>query len=356
MNEKTLALLKECINTISPSGFEDNAAKLWKDQAKAFADEVHGDRHGNSFAIVNKGGNPKVMLASHVDEIGVMISQITDEGYLFFTTIGSWDNQVLPGQRVQIHGKNKTITGVVGRKPMHLMEDEDKKKVVKPEDLWIDIGVSDKQEADGLVEVGSPGVLVSPFERLQGNIVAARGFDNKSGVFVVLEAARKLADLKIQAEVHVIATVQEEVGPMPRGAITSAYDINADVGIAVDVGWATDTPMMNTEKRKVGETKLGGGPILSRALDINPVLLKKMKEVAEANDIPYQVVGAPSGTGTDAYAIQLTRSGVATGLISIPNRYMHSPCELVSLTDLDNSINLVVKTVEGIHEENFELF
>ncbi len=354
MNEKTLEFLEEYVNTISPSGFEEKAAKLWKDEAQIFADDVHGDRHGNSFAVVNKGGNPTVMLAGHTDEIGIMISQINDEGYLFFTTIGGWDNQVFPGQRVQLEGKNGTITGVIGRKPIHLMEEEDKKEVVKPENLWIDIGVSDKEEAKELVEVGSPGVLGYSFERLQGNIVAARGFDDKSGGFVVLEAARKLSDLQPQAEVHAVATVQEEIGL--RGAITSAYGINPDVGIAVDVGFATDTPMMDKEKRKVGETKIDSGPILSKGPNINPVLLKKMEETAETNNIPYQVVGAPGGTGTDANAIQLTRSGVATALISIPNRYMHSPCELVSLADLDHIIDLIAKTVETIHEEKYELF
>jgi len=354
MKKEIVSFLEKYVNTISPSGFEDPAAKLWKKEAGQFADEVHGDRHGNSFAVVNKGGSPRVMLAGHTDEIGVMVSQITDDGYLFFAPIGGWDNQVLPGQRVRLRGKDETIIGVIGRKPIHLLEKEERKKVIKIEDLWIDIGVEDKEEAEELVGVGTPGVLDYSFQRLQGNLAAARGFDDKGGGFVVLEAARKLSELNPSAEVHAVATVQEEIGL--RGAKTSAFGINPEVGIAVDVGHATDTPMMDKEKRKVGDTKINGGPILSRGANINPILLEKMEEVAAKNGIPYQMVGAPRGTGTDANAIQLTRAGVAAGLMSIPNRYMHSPCEIVSLTDLDNLIALMAKTVNEIDKDEFELF
>ncbi len=354
MKKETVATLENYVNTISPSGFEGEAAKLWKREAEDFADEVHGDRHGNSFAVVNRGGSPRVMLAGHTDEIGLMVSQITEEGYLHFTTIGGWDPQVLPGQRVKLRGKEGTLTGVIGRKPIHLLEKEDREKVVKPEEMWIDIGADDKEEAEGLITIGSPGVLDYEFTHLQRDLVAARGFDDKSGGFVVLEAARKLAGLNPQAEIHSVATVQEEIGL--RGAITSAYGVAPDVGIAVDVGFATDTPMMDAEKRKVGDVKMGDGPILSRGPNINPKLLDKIQAVAAENEIPYQVVGAPKGTGTDANAIQLTRSGVATALISIPNRYMHSPCEIVSLNDMENIIDLIAFTVESIADEGFELF
>ncbi|MCF7875736.1 M42 family metallopeptidase [Candidatus Bipolaricaulota bacterium] len=354
MQKKTVDFLEEYVNTISPSGYEDQAARIWKDEAGDFADEVRGDLHGNSFAVVNKGGDPKVMLAGHTDEIGLMVSQITDGGYLFFNTIGGWDNQVLPGQRVRIRGKEEEIIGVVGRKPIHLLEEEERKKVVKTEELWIDIGVEDKEEAEELVEVGSAGVLDYSFEKLQGDLVAARGFDDKSGGFVVLEAARRLAELEPKAEIHAVATVQEEIGL--RGARTSAFGIDPDIGIAVDVSFATDTPSMDKEKRKVGEAEMNGGPLLSRGPNINPVLFDKMIEVAEEKEISYQVTGAPGGTGTDANAIQVTRGGVATGLVSIPNRYMHSPCEVVSLKDLENIVELIAQTVNTIDGDNFEPF
>ncbi|MFP4136687.1 MAG: M42 family metallopeptidase [Candidatus Acetothermia bacterium] len=354
MKKKTIEFLENYVNTISPSGFEDPAAELWKKEAREFADQVKGDLHGNSFAVVNKGGSPRVMLAGHTDEIGLMVSQITKEGYLFFNTIGGWDTQVLPGQRVRIRGPEKEVIGVIGRKPIHLLEKEEKEKVVKPEDLWIDIGAEDKEEAEELVEVGSAGVLDYSFEELQGDLVAARGFDDKSGGFVVLEVARKLAEMNPEAEIHAVATVQEEIGL--RGAQTSAFGIDPDIGIAVDVSFATDTPSMDKEERKVGEAKINGGPLLSKGPNINPVLFRKMVQVAKENEISYQVTGAPGGTGTDANAIQLTRGGVATGLVSIPNRYMHSPCEVVSLSDLEDIIELIALTVNEVADEEYEPF
>lgn len=354
MKGETVDFLEKYVNAISPSGFEDKAAKIWKEEARQFADEVRGDLHGNSFAVVNEGGSPRVMLAGHTDEIGLMVSQISEGGYLFFNTIGGWDSQVLPGQRVRLRGKEKDVIGVVGRKPIHLLEEEERKNVVKPEDLWIDIGVEGEDEARELVEIGTPGVLDYSFNRLQGDLVTARGFDDKSGGFVVLEVARELAMLNPQAEIHAVATVQEEIGL--RGAQTSAFGIDPDIGIAVDVSHATDTPSMEKEKRKVGEAEMGEGPILSRGPNINPVLLKRMIDVAESEDISYQMAGAPGGTGTDANAIQLTRGGVATGLVSIPNRYMHSPCEVVSLNDLENIIELIASTVDQIEGETYEPF
>lgn len=354
MKKSTLQFLQSYVDAISPSGFEGNAAQLWKEEAKTFADEVHGDVHGNSFAVVNKGGSPRLMMAGHTDEIGLMVSQITEEGYLFFNTIGGWDSQVLPGQRVRIEGINDQIIGVIGKKPIHLLEEEERKKVVKPEKLWIDIGAEDKEEAEQLVEIGSPIVLDYSFETLQGDIVAARGFDDKGGGFVVLEAARKLARMNPSAEIHAVATVQEEIGL--RGARTSAFGIDPDVGVAVDVGFATDTPMMNEEKRKVGETEMGEGPIISRGPNINPKLFDRFTRTADAENIPYQVISAPGGTGTDANAIQVNKSGVAAGLLSIPNRYMHSPCELVNTSDLNHIVDLLAAMTIGIEEEDFQPF
>ncbi|MFB6290812.1 MAG: M42 family metallopeptidase [Candidatus Bipolaricaulia bacterium] len=354
MRSETVDFLEKYVNTLSPSGYEDEAAKIWKEEAKEFADEVRGDLHGNSFATVNKGGSPRIMLAGHTDEIGLMVNQITEDGYLFFNTIGGWDNQIFPGQRVQLRGKEREVIGVVGRKPIHLLEEEERKEVVKPENLWIDLGVQGEEEAKELVEVGSPGVLDYSFQKLQGDRVTARGFDDKSGGFVVLEAARELAKLNPRAEIHAVATVQEEIGL--RGAQTSAFGINPDIGIAVDVSHATDTPLMDKEKRKVGVAEIDEGPILSRGPNINPVLLKKLVAVAEEEGIPYQMASAPGGTGTDANAIQLTRGGVATGLVSVPNRYMHSPCEVVSLNDLNSIIKLVASTVNQVEGETFEPF
>jgi len=288
------------------------------------------------------------MLAGHTDEIGFMISYIDDNGFLYFRGIGGWDPQVLPGQRVWIMTGAGRLTGVIGRKPIHLLEEEERKKVVKFEDLWIDIGAKDKEEAEKLVSIGDPIVLAYGFEELRNGIAASRGFDDKSGAFVVLEAARMLAQLAPQAEVYAVATVQEEVGL--RGARTSAFGIDPKVGIAVDVGFATDTPGMDKEKKKVGEAKMGKGPIIARGPNINGKLFELLVETAKDKKIPYQLEGAPRGTGTDANAIQLTRAGVATGLVSIPNRYMHSPCELVNLEDMENIYKLLAYTVEQIDD------
>jgi len=336
------------METVCPSGFEESISRVWREEADRFADRIWVDMHGNSFAVVNEGGSPRVMLAGHADEIGLMITYIDENGYLSFTGIGGWDTQVLPGQRVRVQGKDGPVLGVIGRKPIHLLESEEQKKVVKFENLWIDIGAKDKDEASSLVEIGDPAVIDYGFAELRNNLVVARGFDDRVGAFVVLEAARLLAAMKPKAAVYAVATVQEEVGL--RGARTSAFGIDPQVGIAVDVGFATDTPGMGEEKKKVGEVMMGKGPIIARGPNINPKLFELFVKIAKEQKIPYQIEGAPRGTGTDANAIQLNRAGVATGLISIPNRYMHSPCEIVHLDDLENIAKLIAHTIAAIEE------
>jgi len=349
MDQRSLEFLKRYMETISPSGFEEEASRVWREEAARFADRTWVDVHGNSFAVVNEGGSPRVMLAGHTDEIGFMITYIDENGYLYFRGIGGWDPQVLPGQRVWIKTKSGRISGVIGRKPIHLLRDDARKKVVQMEDLWIDIGAKDKKEAEELVSIGDPAVLAYGFEELRNGLVISRGFDDKSGAFVVLEAARLLAELKPKAAVYAVATVQEEVGL--RGARTSAFGIDPKVGIAADVGFATDTPGMDKEKKQVGELKVGKGPIISRGANINRKLFELLVETAEELKIPYQVEGTPGGTGTDANVIQLTRAGVATALVCIPNRYMHSPCELVSLHDLENAAKLIAHAVAKIEDD-----
>jgi putative aminopeptidase FrvX len=348
MERQTKEFLKRYMETISPAGFEAEASRVWREEAERFAARTWVDLHGNSFALVNEGGSPRVMLAGHTDEIGLMISYIDDKGFLFFRGIGGWDPQILPGQRVWIKARAGRVSGVIGRKPIHLLEEEERKKVVKLEELWIDIGAKDKQEAESVVSVSDPAVLAYGFEELRGNLAAARAFDDKCGAFVVLEAARLLTRLNPKGEVYAVATVQEEVGL--RGAKTSAFGIDPKVGIAVDVGFASDTPGMETDKRKVGDLRVGRGPIITRGPNINEKVFELLVEVAIEKKIPYQVEGWPKETGTDANAIQLTRAGVATGLISVANRYMHSPCELVSLEDLENAARLLAYTVERIDE------
>lgn len=348
MEKERVEFLRRCMETVCPSGFEEEISHVWRKEADRFAERTWADSHGNSFAVVNEGGTPRVMLAGHADEIGLMITYIDDNGYLSFAGIGGWDPQVLPGQRVWIQGMTGPILGVIGRKPIHLLEEEERKKVVKIEDLWIDIGAKDKEDVASLVEIGDPAVLDYSFAELRNDLVVSRGFDDRVGAFLVLEAARLVAAMNPKASVYAVATVQEEVGL--RGARTSAFGIDPQVGIAVDVGFATDTPGMDKEKKKVGEVTMGKGPIIARGPNINPKLFKLFVETAKEKKIPYQIEGAPRGTGTDANAIQLCRAGVATGLISVPNRYMHSPCEIVHLGDLENIARLIAHTVVRIDE------
>jgi len=354
MEQRSFEFLKRLMETVSPSGYEGEAARVWTEEAETFADRVWTDAHGNAYALVKGGGSPRVMLAGHMDEIGLMVTHIDDQGFLYFRPIGGWDPQILQGQRVWVRTREGKIPGVIGKKPVHLIKQEERDKVTKIEDLWVDIGVKNKEEAEKLVQIGDPVVLAYGFEEFRNNLVMARGFDDKAGAFVVPEAARLLSQLKPKAEVYAVATVQEEVGL--RGARTSAFAIDPKVGIAVDVEFATDFPTMDAEKKRIGEVKMGGGPVIVRGANINPKMFELLVSVAEEGEVPHQLVGAPAGTGTDANVIQLTRAGVATGLLGVPNRYMHSPCEIVSLSDLENTYKLMAHAVARIDETvGFEL-
>jgi len=345
VQNKSEDFLQRLMATISPSGYEDEAARVWQDEARQFADQVYVDAHGNAVAVVNPNGSPRVMLAGHMDEIGFTITHIDEQGFLHFAPIGGWDPQIAQGQRVTIRTKNGPVRGVLGKKAIHLLTEEERRKVVKLEDMWIDIGAASAEEARQLVAIGDPVVLAWGFEFLRNGLAVARGFDDKAGAFVVLEAARLLAASNPRAAVYAVATVQEEVGL--RGASTATYDIAPQVAIAVDVGHATDSPGMGDAKN-MGEAKLGHGAIISRGANINPKLFELMVAAAEAEGIKYQVKAAPRGTGTDANAMQLIRGAKATGLVSIPNRYMHSPVEIVSLDDLEACYRILAATVSRI--------
>ncbi|MCS6902813.1 MAG: M42 family metallopeptidase [Candidatus Bipolaricaulota bacterium] len=349
METRSLEFLKRLLATISPSGYEDEAAHVWAAEAKTFADEVRTDTQGNVIAVVHKGGKPRVMLAGHMDEIGFMITHIDDQGFLYFGQIGGWDPQIAQGQRVWIRTATGRVLGVIGKKPIHLLKEEERTKVTKTDELWIDIGAKDRAEAEKLVRIGDPVVVDYGFAELRNGLVVSRGFDDKAGAFTVLEAGRLLAKLNPKAEIHIVATVQEEVGL--RGAHTSAFGIDPLVGIAVDVGFATDFPTMADEQKRLGIAKVGQGPLIARGPTYNHKVVQLLLETAQAHKIPYQMHAEPRGTGTDAYAMQMTRAGIAAGLVSIPNRYMHSPCEIVSLADLENAYTLIAHTVAQIDEK-----
>jgi endoglucanase len=286
------------------------------------------------------------MFAGHYDEIGFQVSYIDDKGFLWIQALGGWDPQIAQGQRVQIMTKKGIVRGVIGKVAIHMQTPEQRKQVTEIKDLWVDVGAKDKKDAEKMVEVGDPLVVAYGFEELANGLAAGRAFDNRAGAFVVLEAARQLAKLNPSAEIHAVATVQEEIGL--RGATTAAYGIDPDIGIAVDVTFATDHPNMGEAMKRENLIELGKGPVLTRGPNINAKLFDLLVKTAKSEKIPYQVSAEPRGTGTDANAIQLNRAGVVSGLVSIPLRYMHSPCELISLNDLELCAKLLAKSVEKI--------
>lgn len=346
MRKESLEFLKALLEAPSPSGYEQPAMKVVREYVSPFADEVRTDVHGNLIAALNPSGSPRVMLAGHCDQIGMMVRYITDEGFIHFAAIGGIDTAVLAGARVLIHTKNGPIPGVVGRTAIHILPPDEQSKLPRIEKLWIDIGAKDKKAADKLVTIGDPITFDLPVTMLQQDLLAAPGVDDKIGGHVCMEALRLLAADRPSCAVFAVATVQEELGL--RGAITSAYHINPDVGIAVDVTHTTDYP--NSEKSKIGDVTLGKGPVLDRGANINPRLWELLLDTAKRAKIPVQLLAAPRATGTDANAIQLSRGGVATALVGIPNRYMHTPSEIISLGDAEKAAKLIAATVKSIDQ------
>lgn len=337
MRKDSEKFLEALLNAPSPSGFEQPAAKIFRNRVKNHVDEVTRDVHGNSFAILNPKAEFKFMLAGHIDEIGLMINHIDDDGYIYTIQIGGMDTSLLIGQRVKIVTKKGEVFGVIGRKAIHLMEPEDRKKAVTMDKIWVDIGASSRKEAEKVVSIGDPMVIDVQYRRLRNDKIVSRATDDKVGAFIVAEVMRALSKKKLNVSVIGVATVQEEVGL--RGAITSSYSARPDAGIAIDVGFASDHP--DSDAKKIGDIKVGKGPILDRGPTINPVLLNDLFETAKELKLPYQVCAESSRGRTDANALQLSRGGVAAGLIGIPNRYMHSPVEVISLDDLDTAVKLI---------------
>ena len=346
MRETSYDFLQRLLSTPGPSGNEGAAAKAWREEAEKFA-EVRGDRMGNSFATLNAGGSPRVMLSGHIDEIGLMITHIDDQGLLRFTGVGGWDPQVLVGQRVRIQTAGGKVPGVIGKKAIHVMEAEERKKVSEIKSLWIDIGAKDGDEAKGMVRVGDAGVLDQDLLELPNGRIASRSLDNRMGAFVVLEALRLLSEEdEIAAEVVAVASVQEEIGLY--GARGAAFGLDPDAAIAADVTHATDTP--GVSKSENGDHSLGSGPVIGRAAVLSPIVTEGLIAAAEEAGISYTLEAGSRSTGTDADAIHFSRAGIATGLVACPNRYMHSPNEMVELEDLENCARLIstyVKTLDG---------
>jgi endoglucanase len=344
MQEASLAFLKNLLQNPSPSGFEQPVQDVVRAWAKPLADEVRTDRHGNVLAVVHPTGQPRIMLAGHCDQIALMVEHIDDNGFLYVQPIGGWDMQILLGQNLTVWTASGPVNGVVARRAPHLMTGDERNKVPQFTDIWVDIGVKDKKEAESLVTLGDPVTFALGFRDLRNGLAVSPGMDDKVGLWVVMETLRLLKGRQIEPAVYCVSTVQEEVGL--RGATTSAYGIHPHIGIAVDVCHATDTP--GNDKKSIGETKLGSGPAVFRGPNINPRVFTRLQETAQAHEITVQIRGVPRATGTDANVMQLSRDGVATGLIGIPNRYMHSPVEVVSLDDLDHAAQLLAEFCAGV--------
>jgi putative aminopeptidase FrvX len=351
MEQSSYDFLKRLLDAPGPSGFETAAARVWRAEAESFADRVDVDVSGNSSAVLGTGG-PRVMLAGHIDEIGLMITHVDEEGFLYVDGIGGWDPQVLIGQRIRFLTRSGPVVGVVGKKPIHLMKPDEKEKAAKLQDLWVDVGARDRAAAlERGIRVGDPGVVDCTLVELGGGLIASRAVDNRIGAFVVLEVLRALdAGSRPGAEVVAVATTQEEIGFHGGGARASAYALDPRVALVVDLTFSTDAP--GIEKKQVGEHKLGSGPVLARGSAIHPLVFERLAETAEAEGIPYTIQASPRFTSTDADAIYLQRAGVATGVVSIPNRYMHSPNEVVSTDDIDATIRLMAAFCRGLKSDD----
>jgi len=346
MRTRSKEFLISLLETASPSGFESAVQRIWLDYVSAFADETNSDSWGNCFAVVNPHGSPRILLGGHADEIGFMVKYISDDGFVYFQGIGGVDATLVRGQRVWIHNRKGLVSGVVGQLAIHLQENDHKKKVPELHDMIIDIGAKNRREAEKRVRVGDAITYQSTVLHLTESVIAARGCDNRVGIFCVAEALR-LVSKKLTDQSNVttkgpcviaLSTIQEENGLY--GATMAGYSLKPDVAVIVDVTHATDTPL--NDKKKHGDIRLGKGPVLSVGSSNHPKVNAILENVARSDKIPYQIEINPRFSGTDADAIFLQRGGIPCASLGIPNRYMHTPVEVVDLSDIENTIQLLV--------------
>jgi endoglucanase len=331
----TPVILDKLLRAGAPSGYEGPAAEIWR-EAAAFA-ELSTDGIGSSIARVGEA-SPLLAVVGHIDEIGLIITHIDEKGFLWFAPVGGWDPQILVGQRVEVRGKNGPVLGVAGRKPIHLLEADQRKKVVELKSMHIDIGASDQDEAAELIRVGDPVVIAAEPMPVAGERLVSRAMDNRLGAYVALESLRRCAEGDGPGgSFAAVAAVQEEIGLF--GARTAAFEVRPDIAIAVDVTHATDAP--GVDEKEIGSHPFGSGPAIGRGSTLSPKVFELLVETAEAEGIPYSISASGRGTSTDADVLQISRSGIPTGLVSIPLRYMHSPVEMVDLRDVEAAVELL---------------
>ena len=341
MNSEAKSFLENLLNAPGVSGYEEPVQKVVEEYTSSFADKVERDLHGNLILVKNPDAPIRVMLAGHCDQIGLIVSFIDESGFLFVQTIGGWDPQQLVGQRMTVWTATGPIAGVIARKPIHLLDESERKQVVKTKDLWIDIGATDKEDAESIVNIGDSVTLQ---QEMRNGFANAPAMDDRTGVWVVVEAFRRAAEQGIDVGLFTVSTVQEEIGL--RGAKTAAFGIDPHIGVAVDVTHATDCPTI--DKRQRGNINLGDGPVIYRGPNMNPKVAAKLLEIGDQKEIPYQVAALGRAAPNDSNSLQVTRAGVATGLMAVPNRYMHSAVETIHLDDLDHGAQLLSEFVKAI--------
>jgi putative aminopeptidase FrvX len=338
-------LLDKLLRAGAPSGYEGPAAEVWR-QAASFA-EVSTDGIGSSIARVGEG-SPLLAVVGHIDEIGLIVTHVDEKGFLWFAPVGGWDPQILVGQRVEIRGKEGSVLGVAGRKPIHLLEPDQRKKVVELKSMHIDIGAADHEEAEALVRVGDPVVIAAEPMPVAGGRLVSRAMDNRLGAYVALESLRRCAEGKGPGgSFAAVAAVQEEIGLF--GARTAAFQVRPEIAIAVDVTHATDAP--GVDEKEIGSHPFGSGPAIGRGSTLSPHVFELLVETAEAEGIEYSISASGRGTSTDADVLQISRAGIPTGLVSIPLRYMHSPVEMVDLRDVEATVKLLAAFGERLSSD-----
>jgi endoglucanase len=339
--------LRSLLGSRGPSGYETAPAAAWRAAAQRFAEDVSVDIMGTSLARV-PGKEPEgltVAIVGHIDEIGLIVTHVDDKGYLYFIGVGGWDAQILVGQRVEITTRDGIVPGVVGRKPIHLLKDEDRKRAVELKDLHIDVGARDGDEAKGMVRIGDVAVIAAEPVEMPNDRVVSRSMDNRLGCYVALEAARIVADAGGAAgDVVAVAAVQEETGF--GGSRTVAYTLRPDVAIVVDVTHETDAP--GVDPKELGAHAFGSGPVIERGSIINPKVSDLLVEAGEADGIPFTLSASAARTGTDADVIHFSRGGIPTGGIGLPLRYMHSTVEMVQLSDVTDAARLIASFAQRL--------
>ncbi len=338
--------LKDLLQAPGTSGVEQGVQNVVRAFASRFAAEVSTDVHGNVLATVNPGGSSVILLDAHCDQIGLIVRHIDSHGFLRVNPVGGWDVQILLGQRVIVHTDDGPISGVIARKPIHLLEPDERKNVPKIKDLWIDIGSASEAETRSIVRIGDSVTPEPCLRELRNGRLSGVAMDDRTGVWVIMTALRKLADAHPKSKIVAVSSVQEEIGL--RGAATSAFNVNPDVAIAVDVTHATDCP--GIDPNEFGKIEIGKGPVIVRGPNANPAVFELLYSTAQEKSIPVQINALGYPASNNGAAIQVARGGCATGLVTIPNRYMHSPVELVAESDLEYAADLIVAFCMAVDE------